>query len=221
MGPTGWTGRRQLINTTVSTTHEPTGAIATCLPCLGLALLSQRLGWSGDARPCPCQRAFLPPDTPGSAQRHYQRTMLRFVSATIVVAFWLLAMLGDQFATKHPGNGRLQVGIGIDWFTDLCTARAGVYFLCLWSILDNGLTVINPTSMSILHHTNKQTKTVVRLPPHRRCRALYARVYHVHRAPPCPCPRPLAAAGRLLVLFVFWWISCGCTVFISEGHPSP
>lgn len=49
-------------------------------------------------------------------QRHYQRTMLRFVSATIVVAFWLLAMLGDQFATqpRNPDKGRLRVR-GIKW----------------------------------------------------------------------------------------------------------
>ena len=31
--------------------------------------------------------------------------MLRFVSATIVVFFWLLAMLGDYFATQDNNQG--------------------------------------------------------------------------------------------------------------------
>ena len=143
--------------------------------------------------------------------------MLRFVSATIVVAFWLLAMLGDQFVTqKQPGRGRLQVrgGIGVLGLIYRLVCGAG------WIVLkldDHCLTNRHqPTSTSIPIQTNKRTNsggTTCSSSPSCSSRSSLSCLSRAS------APAPAPACGWRYVTFCFCFCLCLC-FFVLGGRVS-
>jgi hypothetical protein len=93
--------------TTTTTTNNNNNnnpvLISLFLPCVGLAVLAQRIGWSGDHRTL-CQR-YVQPDVPG-IQRHYRHVLLRICLRIVAIAFFGAGLLVDK---RSRQKDRLEV----------------------------------------------------------------------------------------------------------------